>query len=302
MSNKLNYDYIEPGTESNLENLPSTFRINASSIGNFFDHTPAWYQEKFNNVKAFSGSQASVLGTSLHRLAELYSIHGTISAEDRDEIYEYMDLQACDDIDPNQIRTDIRPMWEQLKLHLQSNPSSLNEPFIYHQLATNLIVGGSIDSLIDLTDPGATYESLADLPQSHQYKIVDYKSTSAKSPITRWSKSYKFQQLVYAWVLAQQGINVTQIELLFITKQQGGEISTKSGKPLKLYPSTTYQLTEPVTPDDLTFIGQIIELISDSVQLFNNQPELQSVIAQDNRWKQSPPINKYQFTSTIEDI
>lgn len=301
MKNKLDYNYIATGEEHLPQHNPNIFRCNSSSIANFFDYTPSWYQEKFNNDKAFLGSTSSVAGTCIHFLCEQFSNNGVITDTDREEVYEYIDLQASEDVDPNEVRSMIKPMWKVAKEYLLANPSSLNEPFIYHELANNLIVGGSIDSLVDLTDPGAKYNSLDELPRDHLYKIIDYKTTSAKTRVSKWSKSYKFQQLSYAWVLAKYGIKVTQIELLFISKQQGGGTG-KSGKPLKVYPSEVYNLTEEVTSSSLDLIEGIIYMIVDSVKLFNDKPELRHIIAQDNRWKTMQPQNKYNFTQQEMDI
>ncbi len=280
--NKLQYEYIAPG-ETPFD--PTVFRIQPSALSRFFDYTNQFFREKLLGETGFISSTAACAGTCVHYLAEQYCNNGAITDDDRNEIYEYISLQASDDVDPDEVRTRIRPMWAVLKPYLDEHPSSLSEPLVSMPTAiAGIALGGSIDSLIDLTDPTAKYSSIDEVVASgHNFKIVDYKTTSTKSPIAKFAKGYKFQLLAYSLILKHLGVNVTEIELVYITQEHIGAISEKTGKQLKSYPSQVYTLTEPVTPESLEFIQSLVTIISHSVEAFVTKPELRGIIGQDAR-------------------
>lgn len=281
--NKLDYNYVAP---HELPHDKATFRISASQISNFFDYTNSWYRQNLLGEQGFRGNTASVSGTCVHYLAEQFANNNAISPEDREEIYSYIAQEASEDVDADMVRSNIKPMWSALKDYLIDNPVSLCEPLVTVEVLPGITVGGSIDGLIDLTEPGAKYATFADLVASgHEFKISDYKTTSAKSPVAKFSKGYSWQLLVYAFVLKELGVRVTQIELVYITKEHIGEVSPKTGKQLKSYPSQVYTLVDAVVEDDLKFIKSLIDVVAHSVRAFVTQPELRFLLAQDMRLK-----------------
>ena len=305
-NNPLDYNYIAPGEESHPKHSKSTFRIQASSIAGFIDYTSSWYGEKLLNQGGFEGNIASYAGTVLHYMAERLSLNGSVSQPDRDNIYAYLEEANATNpmIVADEVLERVRPMWQALKQHLLANPSSLNEPYVEFQ--TNhqgIVAGGSIDSIIDLTDPDAKYTSLDELPRDHQYKLVDYKSTSAKTPPKSFSRGYHWQLLTYALALKELGINVVTIELVFILSEHIGEISPKTGRQMKSYPAQVHQLAKSVTSEDLLFIEGLIQLISDSVYRFITVPQDRFLLAQDGRLRlDTTPIHYADMTSRDEDI
>jgi hypothetical protein len=292
--NKLKYEYQKPGEPTPD---PTVFRIQASSIASYADYTNKWFREKLLGESGFEGSTASVAGTCVHFLAQQFSTNGVVTPEDKEEVYEYIALETSEMVDPDAVRTRITPMWSALKEHLLTNPSSLDEPLVtITTQEAGVVIGGSIDSLVDLTSPGTKYTSLDEVVASgHSFKIVDYKTTSAKSQVAKFSKAYKLQLLTYAKVLKELGVRVTEIELCYITQEHIGEISEKTGKQLKSYPSQVYTLTEAVTDESIEFIESLIKIIAKSVTLFVTKPELRGIIAQD--WRLMDHQAQLPFTS-----
>ena len=289
--NKLDYNYIKPG-----QPIPSKggFRIQASAISRFFDQTNQFYREKLlGETPAFLTSTSAVCGSCIHWAAENYVKDNLqLSQEAKDEMYAYIDEQSAkfpDLVDPSQCREIITPMWRSLREFLQLNPGGLVEPFLEVEILPGITTGGSIDRLYI---PGDTtiYTSLEQL-SGKTVIIQDWKTTSTKyasdKSITQsaMSKNYEWQLLVYAYVLKKAyNINVSAIQDIFITREYEGEISEKTGKRGKAYPSMVVPITKPVTPESLEFIESIINIVAHSVQSFVLNPGPQrGMLSQDWR-------------------
>lgn len=285
--NKLDYSY------GNLT-IPGTFRISASQISNFFDFTNNWYRKNLlGEDVGFQASTSSVAGTCIHWAAENYIKDNLqLTQEAKDEMYAYIDEQAAkfpDLVDPTQCREIISPMWRSLRDFIQLNPGGLVEPFLEVEILPGITAGGSIDRLYI---PGDTtiYTDLEQLRGKTVY-IQDWKTTSTKyasdKSITQsaMTKNYEWQLLVYAYVLKKAyNINVSAIQDVFITREYEGEISEKTGKRGKAYPSMIVPITKPVTQESLDFIESIINIVAHSVQSFVLNPGPQrGLLAQDWR-------------------
>jgi hypothetical protein len=162
---------------------------------------------------------------------------------------------------------------------MESNPTTEAEKFIYYEILPGIGAGGSIDALcgdhVVAEDGTITYTG--------EVTIRDWKTSSALSPPNKFSRNYWFQQMVYSWVLKQLGITVSKIQLVYITRSVTGRVSEKTGKPLKDYPSQLAVVTEEVTDESLALIGSCLQLIAESVQAWNTQPELHHLLSQDLR-------------------
>lgn len=285
--NRLDYNY---GNKT----IPGTFRISASQISNFFDFTNNWYRKNLlGEDVGFQGSTSSVAGTCVHFAAESYIKNNLqLPQEDKDEMYAYIDEQANkfpDLVNPDQCREIITPMWRSLREFLQLNPGGLAEPFLEVEILPGITTGGSIDRLYI---PGDTtiYTSLEQL-SGKTVIIQDWKTTSTKyasdKSITQsaMTKNYEWQLLVYAYVLKKAyNINTQAIQDIFITREYEGEISEKTGKRGKAYPSMVVPITKPVTPESLEFIESITNIVAHSVQSFVLNPGPQrGLLSQDAR-------------------
>ncbi|PNX47330.1 MAG: hypothetical protein BV457_05860, partial [Thermoplasmata archaeon M9B1D] len=97
-------------------------------------------------------------------------------------------------------------------------------------------------------------------------------------------RAYWFQQLTYAWLLRKEGKKVDYIELVYITGNNTGRFNEK-GKALKDYPSEVHTISMQVTDEDLDNIESCLMLIAESIKIWNEQPELRYLLAQDRRLK-----------------
>ena len=221
------------------------FRISASQVSKFFDSTSQWYHENLLGEGGFTGSTASNLGTVVHAGIEMYVTDGEVD-------YEALEAHINSLKDPE----------------VDNNMPEVVEEFIFHEILPGIGAGGSID---------ARYVA--------RRRLKDWKTTSAKTAPTKFSRNYWFQQMTYAWVLKQKGITIDYIDLVYITKGEVGRVSEKTGKPLKDYPSTLTVVTEEVTDSSLELIGSCLKIVAESVKAWNDQPELRHLLAQDSRVK-----------------
>jgi hypothetical protein len=247
------------------------FRISASQFSKFFDKTSNWYREQLMGEEGFTGNTASNLGTVVHAGIEMFVTEGSV---DWDALRNHIISINDPEVDNQHILENYEIMINTALSYVQDNMPTEVEKFIFHEILPGIGAGGSIDALRGNASSG--------------YTITDWKTTSAKTPPKNFSRPYWFQQMLYAWVLKQQGINVNYIKLVFISKPEVNRTSEKTGKPLKDYPSVCTVLTEEVTDQNLELIGSCLSLIADSVHVWNTQPEMRHLLAQDQRLKAKP--------------
>ena len=244
------------------------FRISASQLSRFFDDTSNWYREFLLGEGGFLGSTATELGNCIHAAA---AMHHTLKSIDHQQIHAYIDSLTSPDIDINLIRDQLDPMLGAFLPFLRSTRVTASEQFLYKEILPGIGVGGSCDAF-----------------DSHTGTIFDYKTTSQKTQITSFSRAYWFQLMTYAWLYKQLGHQVNYIKLVYITRNETGRFSEKTGKPLQDYPSQVYTVQEPVTQANLDLIESCIKLIAEYVQCWQQHPELRHILAQDYRLKELP--------------
>ena len=286
--NKLDYHYVPEGQP--LPD-PESFRIQASGISDFIYKTNAWYREKILGEKGFEGSTSSVSGTAVHWAAQCYIMEGTISPENKQEMYDYMDEQQAkfpDQVDAQECRNRITPMWQALREYINQNPGGLCEPMVEMEVLPGITVGGSIDRIKPIGDT-KVYTDIEQL-RGKTVEIDDWKTTSKKyaseKTITQsdMSTGYEWQLLVYAYVLKKKyDITVLNMRDVFITREH------PPGKT-KSYPATVVPIHKPVTQESLDFIESIIELVAYSVREFVINPPYRYLLAQDMRLKDNNTI------------
>jgi hypothetical protein len=247
------------------------FRISASQFSKFFDKTSEWYRTQLMGEAGFTGNTASNLGTVVHAGIEMFVTEGDV---DWDALHKHIISINNPEVDNQHILENYEIMINTALSFVQDNMPTEVEKFIFHEILPGIGAGGSIDALRGNAASG--------------YTIMDWKTTSAKTPPKNFSRPYWFQQMLYAWVLKQQGIDVNYIKLVFISKPEVNRTSEKTGKPLKDYPSVCTVLTEEVTDANLEMIGSCLSLIAESVHVWNTQPEMRNLLSQDQRLKAKP--------------
>lgn len=257
-------NYFAYNTNSDVPT--DAFRISPSQISRFFDDTTHWYREMLLDEEGFTGNTATELGSCVHAALEMYVKEGTVHY---DQINSYIDSLSSD-IDKSFIHYQYPGMVDiLLNQYLITNKPSASELFLSTEITPGVYAAGTLDSIIGDT-------------------IVDYKTTSSKSPPNKISRSYWFQQLTYAYIARKHGYNINRIRLVFVTTNEMNRYSEKTGKRLKDYPSQLSIINYEITNTDMEIIENTLKLIADSVTLWNSNPELRYVLAQDYRFKPTP--------------
>jgi len=263
-----------------------SYRISASGVGKYFSQTRQFWGELMLGETGFTGSTASVLGTCVHYTAECVANHGDVKQADEKEIERYIEqfenpenVAYDQEIDCDIIRYQWPLMARVLKEdYLNSNKPTSSEDFLYKEMLPGIGAGGSCDAIDGIVNSKGKIEFGT---------IVDYKTSSAKTLPTSIKFDYRLQLLTYAWLYTQRGHHVDKIRIVYITRNDTGRISEKTGKPLKDYPTKVEVLTEAITSEDLQYIEGILQLISESIDAWNNYPACRHLLSQDQRLKQA---------------
>jgi len=296
--NKLDYNYVAPGEP---EHDKTIFRVSASQIHKFTHQTALWYRK---NVLKEPLEQETplVLGTCLHYLAEMYSKNGTISNDDREELYDYLALNRSELVDETEIRFQLTPMWKKLRDHLEMHPIQLSEVHTTKQIAPSIIAGGTIDGIRTLD--GSQPTCLEDL-RGKTVQLVDFKTVTAVNPPKTVLQEYKQQMYVYASALkAEYDITINEATIIYITKAQTNRLGIvkKDGTRSKLadVEPQVAEVTIQIDEASVTFIDSLIQLIAESVTLFTEQPSLRHILMQHQEYKGNSTELPYIFTEKEE--
>jgi hypothetical protein len=244
------------------------FKISPSAFAKFIERPHVWYREEILGEDKFEYNTASVLGTIVHYCAEKVAKEEEV---DTDEIDRYISKWTPnDEYDPNEIRAQYIPMAERLvNDYVLERPDFLEIETSHCALVKdNFYAAGTLDVLEGV---------------KNDCMISDYKSYSSKTKPRTIPQHYKYQLLVYAWILTQNGYNVNRVRLVYINRHIEGEISEKTGKQMKSYPPEVTVLTEAVEQSDLDFIEGLLKLCVDSCLAGEKYPELAHVIWHDPR-------------------
>ena len=245
--------------------LPAgAFKISPSRLSRFLDSTSGWYREcVLGEEPEFTGNTMSHLGTIVHGLAEMYMKTGRY---DSSIVDQYLNSIADPNIDKLFIMQNYEIMIDTLVSSFLCNVQGTAEEFVHHEVSPGFHLAGSIDLYTD-------------------EEVIDYKTTNSTSIPTSVRREYFFQQLCYVWLLRQRGLDIRRFRLVYITTNQVNRISDVTGKPMKDYPTQVGSIVHEVTGDDLLMIEGIVKLVAESVSLFQNQPHLRHILAQDMRLK-----------------
>lgn len=284
------------------------FGISPSGINNFITKPHEWYREHVLGEEGFRGSTASVLGTICHYCAE--SVTKSMKKDGKpyvnvEEIYnhiynetvlikndeEWLNLTAYmapEDMEARELK------WTEY-LQLNANNPEIDASVILDQwkpMANALVkailskskVPDKAEELIKTEIiPGFFASGSADAWQDGC--LIDYKTTSDKTPKDYIPSNYKYQLLTYAYIYNQLGIKTDRIRIVWVTRNEVNRISEKTGKPLKDYPTQVVEVTEQVSQNDMEFIESVLKLIAETVQASRDYPELTHCLFKDYRLK-----------------
>jgi RecB family exonuclease len=250
-----------------------TFKISPSQFSSFIQTPHNWYRTEVLEENEFSHNTSTVLGTIVHYCAEQVSKEEEV---DLDLIHGYINsLEVHEEYDPLVVMEHFTAMAEELvNSYVLENTGSFMaaEKQVCARVAPGFYAAGTIDRL-----EGTKEDCM----------IVDYKTYNSKTKPKTMAIYYRYQLLVYAWILKHLGYNVTRIRLVYVNRNIDGGISEKTGKPLKSYPPEVTVITETIADEDFEFIEGLLDLAVDSVTAAAEYPQLTHVIFHDPRLKQS---------------
>ena len=233
---------------------------------------------------------------------EAFELLSSITKETFDEeaVVDWIENSALNpDFNVEAILSEWRPMGQALIDHIikEGLPSEV-EPLVKAEIQPGYWAAGSIDAIKGVTflkgDTQISMDEYLTLRQEDPSlvtckgsgTIVDYKTTSTKTPKDYIPMAYKYQLLTYAWICKQNGIPIDRIQITWITRHDVNRISEKTGKPIKSYPATVTTVPEQITDSDFDFIESILSMIVDTVKAGKDYPELLHVLFKDPRLKQ----------------
>jgi len=242
-------------------------KFSPSAFSKFVDKPHAWFRSEVLGEKEFSHSTSTVIGTIVHYCAEKVAKGEQVSNRD---IEDYIDsLDEHDDYDRAVVRGNYQAMAETLVNDYVLEHNYLEvETQHCAEVKDGYYAAGTLDAL-----QGVKEECM----------VVDYKTYHSKTKPKTIPYYYKYQLLVYAYILRKLGYEVTRIRLVYVNRHIEGEISEKTGKPLKSYPPEVTVLTESITEEDFEFISGLLELAVDTVEFYNERPDLAHIIFHDPR-------------------
>lgn len=265
MSNKL--DYVPAEVPEGCK-----YKISPSSFGTFIERPWAWYRQQVLKLDAFEYSTSSVIGTIVHYVAEQVALDKEV---DEDEIEAYIEQHEENE---DYCKDTVRIHWYPMATELVNNytlPNQGNilevEQQVYAEIVKGILGAGTFDLL-----EGTKEDCM----------LVDYKTYNSKTKPKAITSLYRYQLLVYVWILRKLGYNVTRIRLVYINRNIDGGISEKTKKPLKSYPPEVTVLTESVDEENVEFIESQLNLCAETLEASENYPELRHIIWHDMRNKE----------------
>jgi ATP-dependent helicase/DNAse subunit B len=241
------------------------FKISPSAISKFFEYPVNWYKEYILGESGFTGSTSSVLGSTVHFIAEQYAlsqINGTPLDTEQLKATINADLDALDNPDVN--IDEVKSLYPDMATTLVQEYVSRNIPtHVEHAVCAEydhgVYVAGSIDAISGVSkQPDGTY--------SGSGTIVDYKTTATKPRTDSIPWHYYIQLMAYAWACKQQGITIDRIRIVWICR------------PTKTLGPRVFVVNQQISPADWQAIDDVLRIMTDSILLHEAQPELDYLV------------------------
>jgi hypothetical protein len=252
------------------------FRLSPSGVERFFSDKTQWYRENLlGEPKKFQGSTSTVLGTICHHAAEVVAnckLQGEVYDSDKlhTEVENYI---AKFEGKPEYDTMKISNLWQNMATVLVKEfvlPANILkvEEFIAYEIMPGIWPSGTYDAIVSSVPNDSLTKPVGRLT------LRDYKTASSK-PST-FSYAYKLQAYTYAYILYQQGIKISDVELCYVVQ------------PTKTLPVRHFNFTAPFDVRAYNFIESILKLIGDSVTCFKDYSDLQYLLMSDYRMKKNP--------------
>jgi hypothetical protein len=246
------------------------FKFSPSQFANFISYPHNWYRTQVLMEDVFSHNTASAIGTIVHYCAEQVAKEEDVDKKSIDAYIQSLEVTP-----------------EYNRLIVESQYVAMAETLVNDYVLNNEYLEVETSHCAQIK-PGYYAAGTLDAIQGtkEDCMIVDYKTYSSKTKPKTIPAYYKYQLLVYCWILIQNGYTPKRIRLVYVNRNIEGEFSpTGNGKRLKSYPPEVTVLTETITQEDIEFIEGLMHLAVDSLEATKKHPELTHVIWHDMRLK-----------------
>ena len=271
----MDYEKLFEYNNGSKELPANSIRVSPSNIERFFSDKTSWYRELLlGEERKFKSSTSTILGTCIHVAAEvvaLAKIKGTShnSAALHEAVENYI---ATFDNDEDYNTDEVRTLWHNMaepliKEYVLPYNIIAVENFIKYEILPNIFIAGTYDAITSTVPNDDLYNPKGLLT------LRDYKSASKKP--SSFSYAYKLQAYTYAYILRQQGIKISKVELCYTIR------------PTKAKPSDyrVLRFEAPFDEQAYDFIEGILKLIADSIQCFQDYEDLRYLLSCDYRLK-----------------
>jgi hypothetical protein len=232
------------------------FKISPSAISKFFEMPIVWYKEQVTGEEKFEGSTASVLGSVVHALAEQYS-KGEKSS--REEVETYLRKQR---FKPGINIDEIRNLYPDMAgtlineyIRKEPKPTEI-EVSRFAEVKDGVYVAGTLD-------------------RRTGSMVEDYKNVSTKPNTEKIPWHYYIQLMAYAWLCKQHNIEVDRIRIIYVVR------------PTKTLPVRLFKVTQTINEKDYRAIEDVLQLISDTILLSKEHPELNYLLFRSMQLKET---------------
>lgn len=227
----------------------AVFKISPSQIASFFNYPINWYKSEVLGESTFTGNTAAVLGTAIHYVAEQYAKHAIAGTMlNPNLLKKELEAQLAELDNPDVDKDEVLGLYRDMSMalvneYLSTNTPSLVEYSTVAEVKNGIYVGGSVDNRTGSV-------------------IVDYKNVGTKPNTDTIPWNYFIQLMAYAWADKQRGIETDILRLVYTVR------------PTKTLPIRVFEVNHQITRADWQAIEDVLTIISNTVLLSIENPEL----------------------------
>ena len=229
------------------KSIEGKVKISPSGFATFFENPQAWYRNQILKDSNFRGNTNTVVGTIIHKRIENYfNDVPTNPKEEQDYIQQYRDVV---EVDEWKVADELERLWNVLQLDLPTleKPTSQEQQVEFHIPNSNYFIFGTYDYMRGTT-------------------IGDIKTTSVTPK--KIKVAHRIQLLLYALALKHNGVEVTDMEIMYVVK-------------LKSKPKVIV-LKEDIKEIDMDYIKKEVKDMVTRCEMVRENNELQDILFPNN--------------------
>lgn len=232
----------------------------ASMVHHFLSNHKLFWDKLYDRIPN-THNMYTILGTLVHWCINQYITNGQIVQQDCED---YINRKASECLlqgEADEIRKCYIPMAQASFDFLDSinNQEIFSEKTFSKQLIDGVTFAGTTDIIVG------------------DY-LFDIKTTSQLSEIKNIPDMYKTQLYSYIYLARQNGFQINNVGILYISRPRQGEKSEKTGKFLKDYPARLYRVMLDYDQDEYDSVIRTINTIAKQIQLCEKDSNVKKII------------------------